>query len=114
MASRTSLPKVCIALGFPDADKLLQHARREVQEGERFLEFRLDYLADVRSGVEAIRTLLKEHPDVTLIATCRRHQNHGHFNGSIEQQIGTLEAAIEAGAHAVDLEIESAETHQCP
>ena len=110
MASRASLPKVCIALGFPDAAKLLQHARREVQEGERFLEFRLDYLSDVQSGIQAIRTLLKEHPEVTLIATCRRHQNHGHFNGSIEQQVGTLEAAVEAGAHAVDLEIESAET----
>jgi 3-dehydroquinate dehydratase/shikimate dehydrogenase len=109
MASRASLPKVCIALGFPDATKLLQHARREVQEGERFLEFRLDYLADVQSGIEAIRTLRSEYPDVTLIATCRRHQNHGHFNGSIEQQVSTLEAAIDAGAHAVDLEIESAE-----
>jgi 3-dehydroquinate dehydratase / shikimate dehydrogenase len=110
MASRASLPKVCIALGFPDAGKLLQHARREVQEGERFLEFRLDYLADVQSGVAAVRTLVAEHPDITLIATCRRHQNHGHFNGSIEQQVSALDAAIEAGAHAVDLEIESAET----
>ena len=110
MPSRASLPKVCIALGFPDAAKLLQHARREVQQGERFLEFRLDYLADVSSGVEAIRTFLREYPDVTIIATCRRHQNHGHFNGSIEQQVSTLEAAVQAGAHAVDLEIESAET----
>jgi 3-dehydroquinate dehydratase/shikimate dehydrogenase len=110
MASRASIPKVCIALGFPDAEKLLQHARREVQEGERFLEFRLDYLSDVRLGVEAIRTLLHEHPDVMILATCRRHQNHGHFNGSIEQQVQTLEAAIDAGARAVDMEIESAET----
>jgi 3-dehydroquinate dehydratase/shikimate dehydrogenase len=109
MSSRASLPKVCIALGFPDATKLLQHARREVQQGERFLEFRLDYLADVQSGIEAIRSLLTEHPDVMLIATCRRHQNHGHFNGSIEQQISALEDAVEAGAHGVDLEIESAE-----
>jgi 3-dehydroquinate dehydratase / shikimate dehydrogenase len=110
MAPRAPLPKVCIALGFSDADKLLQHARREVQEGERFLEFRLDYLADTRPGIEAIRTLVAEQPDVTLVATCRRHQNHGHFNGSIEQQVQVLDAAIEAGARAVDLEIESAET----
>jgi 3-dehydroquinate dehydratase / shikimate dehydrogenase len=110
MASRASIPKVCIALGFADADKLLQHARREIQEGERFLEVRLDYLSDVRTGLEAIRTLTKEHPDITILATCRRHQNHGHFNGSIEQQVQTLEAAIGAGARAVDMEIESAET----
>jgi 3-dehydroquinate dehydratase/shikimate dehydrogenase len=109
MAPRASIPKVCIALGFTDAGKLLQHARREVQEGERLLEFRLDYLSDIGAGIEAIRTLVSEQPDVTLLATCRRHQNHGHFNGSIEQQVQTLDAAIEAGARAVDLEIESAE-----
>lgn len=109
MALRTSIPKVCIALGFHDAEKLLQHARREIQEGERFLEIRLDYLNDVSTGLNALRTLVNEYPDVTFLATCRRHQNHGHFNGSIDQQIQVLESAIDAGARAVDLEIESAE-----
>jgi 3-dehydroquinate dehydratase/shikimate dehydrogenase len=44
-----------------------------------------------------------------LLATCRRHQNHGRFNGSIEEQFRILSAAIAAGARAVDVEIESAE-----
>ena len=44
MAPRTALPKICIAMGFPDVEKLLQHVRKEASEGERFLEFRLDYL----------------------------------------------------------------------
>jgi 3-dehydroquinate dehydratase/shikimate dehydrogenase len=96
-------------MGFPDVEKLLQHARREVQEGERFLEFRLDYLPNPLQGVEAIRTFLKEYPEAMILATCRRHQNHGRYNGSIEEQVHILEAAIEAGARAVDLEIESAE-----
>jgi 3-dehydroquinate dehydratase/shikimate dehydrogenase len=96
-------------MGFPDVDKLLQHARREVQEGERFLEFRLDFLPDPFQGVEAIRSFLAECPEVTILATCRRHQNHGRYNGSIEEQIRVLECAIAAGARAVDLEIESAE-----
>lgn len=109
MASRTTLPKICVAMGFPDAEKLLQHARRELQDGERFLEFRLDYLPDPFKGVEAIRTFLRENPEATVLATCRRHQNHGHFNGSIAEQIEVLEAAIQAGAQAVDLEIESAQ-----
>jgi 3-dehydroquinate dehydratase/shikimate dehydrogenase len=110
MASRTLLPKVCIALGFPDAEKLLQQARRETLDGERFLEFRLDYLQDPQAGVGAIRDFLEEQPDATVLATCRRHQNRGHFNGSIEQQVHILDAAIDAGARAVDLEIESAES----
>ena len=110
MALRHPLPKICIALGFPDIDKLLQHAQREIDEGERFLEFRLDYLPDPWRGAEAIRHLLAQYPDVTLLATCRRHQNRGKFNGSIEDQIRVLDAAIDAGAKAVDMEVESAES----
>jgi 3-dehydroquinate dehydratase / shikimate dehydrogenase len=110
MALRHPLPKICIALGFPDIDKLLQHAQREIDEGERFLEFRLDYLADPWRGTEAIRHLQAQYPDVTLLATCRRHQNRGKFNGSIEDQIRVLDAAIDAGAKAVDMEVESAES----
>jgi 3-dehydroquinate dehydratase/shikimate dehydrogenase len=103
------LPRVCVALGFHDLDRLLENAKREVQEGEQFLEFRIDYLPDPWQGVEAVRRFLSDHPESTVLATCRRHQNRGHFNGSVEEQIRILAAAIDAGARAVDLEIESAE-----
>jgi 3-dehydroquinate dehydratase/shikimate dehydrogenase len=96
-------------MGFPNPEKLLEHARREVEEGERFLEFRMDYLSDPEKGIAAIRTFLREHPEASVLATCRRHQNRGRFNGSIEEQIRVLEGALDAGARAVDLEIESAE-----
>ena len=43
------------------------------------------------------------------MATCRRKQNEGRFQGSIEEQIRILEAAIDAGAKVVDVEIETAE-----
>jgi 3-dehydroquinate dehydratase/shikimate dehydrogenase len=109
MAHRISLPRICIALGFPDAEMLLTHARKEYEAGERFFEFRLDYLPAPEQGVAAIRKFLSRHPDCTLLATCRRRQNHGRFNGSIEEQVKILQAAIEAGARAVDIEIESAE-----
>jgi 3-dehydroquinate dehydratase/shikimate dehydrogenase len=110
MPLRSPLPRVCVALGFTTPEKLLEQARREVQEGESFLEFRLDYLPDPYQGVEVIRKFLAVWPDATVLATCRRHQNHGHFNGSIEEQLHLLDAACAAGAKAVDLEIESAET----
>src|SRR5438445_12983282 len=105
MALRNSLPRICIAMGFSDTEKLLQHARREAEEGEQFFEFRLDYLPDPERGVAAIRTFLAEHPEVSILATYRRHQNHGKFNGSIEEQIRILEPAVDAGARAVELEI---------
>jgi 3-dehydroquinate dehydratase/shikimate dehydrogenase len=59
--------------------------------------------------VTAIREFLHDYPECTILATCRRHQNHGHFNGSIEEQLRILEAALDSGARAIDVEIESAE-----
>ncbi|HTS77205.1 MAG TPA: shikimate dehydrogenase [Bryobacteraceae bacterium] len=109
MPQRISLPRICIALGFPDVETLLAHARREYDAGERFFEVRIDYLPAPEQGVGAIRKFLARHSDCTIMATCRRHQNHGKFNGSVEQQVQTLDAAIGAGARAIDIEIESAE-----
>lgn len=106
---RISLPRICIALGFTETETLLSHARKEYDSGERFLEVRLDYLASPEQGVAAIRKFLSRHADCTILATCRRHQNHGRYNGSIEEQLRILEAAIDAGAKAIDIEIESAE-----
>ena len=109
MPQRISLPRICIALGFPETESLLAHARKEYDAGERFFEFRLDYLPAPEQGIAAIRKFLSRHSDCTIVATCRRHQNHGKYNGSVEEQIRVLEGAIAAGAKAVDIEIESAE-----
>jgi 3-dehydroquinate dehydratase/shikimate dehydrogenase len=112
MHQRTPLPRICIALGFPDIHALLEHARREQEAGESFFEFRLDYLPSPELGTAAIRDFLAVHPECTILATCRRHQNEGRYNGSIEEQIRILSAAVQAGARAVDIEIESAENVQ--
>ena len=111
MPRRIVLPRICIALGFTDVESLLAHARQEYEAGERFFEFRLDYLPAPEQGVAAIRRFLSRHGDCTILATCRRHQNHGRYNGSIEEQVRILDAAIGAGAQAVDIEIESAENY---
>jgi 3-dehydroquinate dehydratase / shikimate dehydrogenase len=109
MAQKRALPRICIALGLPDLVKLLEHARREAEAGETFLEFRLDYLERPEQGAEAIRGFLDQYPECMILATCRRHQNHGKFNGSIEDQVRLLDVAVKSGAHAIDIEIESAE-----
>ena len=109
MAQTRPLPRICIALGFPDPDRLLEHARREAEAGESFLEFRLDYLEHPERGAQAIRGFLEQYPDCIVLATCRRHQNRGKFNGSIEEEMRVLDVAVTAGAQAVDVEIESAE-----
>jgi 3-dehydroquinate dehydratase/shikimate dehydrogenase len=109
MAHTRAFPRICIALGLPDVSTLLNHARREAAAGEGFLEFRLDYLDNPCRGADAIRSFLDQYPECTILATCRRHQNHGKFNGSIEEQIALLERAVQNGAQAVDVEIETAE-----
>src|SRR4051812_1514474 len=109
MAQKTIFPPICIALGLPDADSLMTQARAEYLAGERFLEFRLDYLPDPIVGIAAMKKFLQKQSDCTILATCRRRQNQGKFTGSIEEQLCILNAARECGAHAVDLEIESAE-----
>ena len=91
---------------------MIAHARREVEAGEIFLEFRLDFLDDPCQGADAIRGFLEEFPETLILATCRRHQNHGKFNGSIEEQLAILERAVNNGAQAVDIEIETAEVAQ--
>jgi len=90
----------------------LSHARQEAEAGELFLEFRLDFLDRPAKGAEAIRGFLEQFPECIVLATCRRHQNHGKFNGSIEEQLAILSLAVKAGAHAVDIEIETAEVAQ--
>jgi 3-dehydroquinate dehydratase/shikimate dehydrogenase len=104
-----SLPRICIALGLPDAAQLYKTAEREYKDGSAFLEFRLDYLPDPAQGIEVINKFLRRYGDARILATCRHRANHGYFSGSIDQQIQLLTAAAEAGAIAVDLEIESAE-----
>jgi 3-dehydroquinate dehydratase/shikimate dehydrogenase len=94
---------------MPDVPTLLEHARREAEAGEIFLEFRLDFLDQPCKGAEAIARFLEQFPDCIVLATCRRHQNHGKYNGSIEEQFAILDLAVRNGAHAIDIEIETAE-----
>jgi 3-dehydroquinate dehydratase/shikimate dehydrogenase len=109
MPARATLPRICIAMGFSTVEQLMAHARREVQEGESFFEFRLDYLRQPSQAFAAMREFLQGNPQCTVLATCRRHQNHGNFQGSIEEQLRILDGAVDHGARAVDVEIESAE-----
>ena len=110
MARKRVFPRICIALGLPDTSKLLEHARREIEAGETFLEFRLDYLPQPETGARALGQFLRDYPEATVLATCRRHQNHGKFNGSVEEQYQILNLAVSNGAQSVDVEIETAET----
>ncbi|MBV8831170.1 MAG: shikimate dehydrogenase [Acidobacteriaceae bacterium] len=104
----SSHPRVCVALGFASVDELMAAAEHEFKDGNKFLEFRLDYLGRPATGIEAIRRLVKKYSDLQILATCRARSNGGHFKGSLDAQIAVLTDAAGAGAFLIDLEIESA------
>src|SRR6266498_460132 len=101
MAQKRAFPRICVALGLPELSTLLEHARREAEAGETFLEFRLDYLPRPEAGAKAIAEFVRQNPECMILATCRRHQNQGKFNGSIDEQIRILDLAVTNGAQAV-------------
>jgi 3-dehydroquinate dehydratase / shikimate dehydrogenase len=109
MAKRPNYPKVCVALGFDNAEALVKCAADEANSGASFFEFRIDYLPSPEAGVKAIADFLREYPECSVLATCRRRPNKGGYRGGVESQIKLLGASIEAGATSVDLEVESAE-----
>ncbi len=104
-----SLPRLCVALGFPSPAELKQAAEREYKDGNTFFEFRLDHLANPSTGLKVIREFRKSVPEAHILATCRHRHAHGNFGGTVAQQIAILQAAAAEGARLVDLEIESLE-----
>ncbi len=96
-------------MGFTSPDELIRAAEYEYKDGNLFLEFRLDYLERPARGIELMRRLQSKYPDLKILVTCRAKSNGGYFKGSLESQLSVLTVAAEAGAVAIDLEIESAE-----
>jgi len=109
MISPESLPKICVALGAADAANLRRLALDACDNGENFLELRLDLLKDPAEGVPVIRRILRRYPNTCVLVTCRRKAHGGAFTGTLEHQMELLGAAVDAGAQLVDIEIETAE-----
>ena len=108
MISIAALPRICVALGCGDVSHLEPLALAACENGEDFLEIRLDLLNRPETGFAVIRRVLRRHPDTVVLATCRRKQAGGAFSGTIDRQIEILDEAVSAGAAVVDVEIETA------
>ncbi len=88
------------------AEELLTRARRAALTS-RFVELRLDYLAQPELSQEVVRNLCRAR--IPTIATLRSAAAGGNYGGSAEDQLQILESTAQAGASLIDLEIESAE-----
>jgi 3-dehydroquinate dehydratase/shikimate dehydrogenase len=109
MISIRSLPRICVALGCADRPHLERLALHACDNGEDFLEIRLDMLQRPSAGIAVIRRLLRRYPETVILATCRRKANGGEFAGSVGEELEILETAGGAGAALLDVEIETAE-----
>jgi 3-dehydroquinate dehydratase/shikimate dehydrogenase len=109
MISLRAIPRICVALGAPDVQRLEHLMTEALERGHRFLEIRLDMLDEPAAGAVLMDRIGESNPEMLVLATCRRKEAHGAFEGSVEEQQRILEAAIEGGARLVDVEIESAE-----
>jgi 3-dehydroquinate dehydratase/shikimate dehydrogenase len=105
---RLRLGKLCVAIQASTAAEMVERAEAALKDS-RFVEFRLDSLIKPASALPKIKEFLGAHREVAAIATCRRKQFGGHFEGPLKAELDVLTGAAEAGCQIVDLEVESAE-----
>ncbi len=105
---RSRIGKVCVAIIGGTAAELIEKASAVVKDTP-FLEFRLDYLEKPALAFPKIKEFLEVNNASTVIATCRRAENGGKFDGTVPAQLEILIKAVAAGCQIVDIELESAE-----
>ncbi len=100
--------RVCVAIAGASPFEMIARAAAALSE-HAFLELRLDSLPAPRLALPALSNLLLQHPQARLIATCRRREAGGDFDGTLDEELSLLQAAARAGCSIVDLALESAE-----
>jgi 3-dehydroquinate dehydratase/shikimate dehydrogenase len=99
--------RVCGVVAAATAGEMRLEVRLGLRE-TRTLELRLDYLRSAKEREELLSWLGRNCPRAVLIATCRRKEGGGLFQGSREEQIEILAQAARCGCDWCDVEIETA------
>ena len=105
---RLRVGKMCVAIQGSTPAELMDRAESAAHHF-KFLELRLDCVSKPANALPHLKQFLSEHRDVTVIATCRRKANGGHFDGPLTAELDILTKAAQAGCQIIDLELESAE-----
>ncbi|MGB9068535.1 MAG: type I 3-dehydroquinate dehydratase, partial [Candidatus Acidiferrales bacterium] len=103
--------KVCAVVAAPDAASMRTQLAQALQT-TRTVELRLDWLSGDAEIAKFLKSLATRSTKATLIATCRRREAGGRFEGTIAKQLVHLAEAIRAGCRWYDFEIES--LRKCP
>jgi len=100
--------RVCAVVAESNAAEALAAARLALRR-TTVIELRLDYLSSEDEFAALLRGIQPLTGQATLIATCRRKEAGGRFEGSIARQIARLVLAAGSGCSWCDLEIETLE-----
>ena len=93
---RFRLPRVCAAVVGSDPAQMIERAESLVRDN-LFIEFRLDYLSQPATALPRLKHFLDVHPEVMVVATCRRVANGGKFKGSVSAEVDVLTKAASLG-----------------
>ena len=105
--AKSPSPRIFVSLAPQSLDAAEAHIEALGTSAPLGFELRLDYLRD-HAGLEAeLHRILSRLRYPQTIATCRRVEAGGHFEGPVEKQVEILAAAARAGCQWVDIEIES-------
>jgi 3-dehydroquinate dehydratase / shikimate dehydrogenase len=99
--------RVCGVVAAETAREMRSQFRLALRK-TRTLELRLDYLRNAQEREAFLTWLRRKHPRAVIIATCRRKEGGGLFQGSREEQIEILAQAALSGCGWCDVEIETA------
>ncbi|RMH96281.1 MAG: type I 3-dehydroquinate dehydratase [Calditrichaeota bacterium] len=99
--SSTTSPELCVSL-LPESPEQLRRWMPEAQAAD-LIEIRVDRLRRIQMAN------LRALTDRPLIITLRTREEGGFWNGSPQQYVKTLQAAINAGVEYIDLEWKRAE-----
>ncbi len=105
---RSRIGKLCVAIIGSSPSEMIEKAT-EVLKDSNFLEFRLDYLAKPAAALPALKHFLASKTAATAVATCRRKESGGRFEGARTAELEILLKAAESGFHLVDVELETIE-----
>jgi 3-dehydroquinate dehydratase/shikimate dehydrogenase len=99
--------RVCGVVAAETAREMRSQFRLALRK-TRTLELRLDYLRNAQEREAFLTWLRRKHHRAVIIATCRRKEGGGLFQGSREEQIEILAQAARSGCNWCDVEIETA------
>ena len=94
---------ICVSIARGRHRQVMAEHRHLVEEGAELVEIRLDY---IRRQID-LKRLLRDRA-CPVIATCRRAEDQGRWEGNEESRQMLLRAAIVEGVEYVDLEADIA------